>query len=331
MMSNLPHWLINWNSDRKFIPAYYDPFLPKMPYHGKDHIMSFELNNAPSLDAFCAGVFHDSDYDPKRKDNEERACFAFGNFRQEHPYALEHASYERVSDLIMTTRDHVKYFDPSDAEIWWLHYNDLAYLRETDLEKIVATEKRIFKEYQFTPWEEYRERRIKLLKYYAEHPLVNESTVAKITAFLTTWTPRIAIFAGSFNPMHIGHLDVIRQAEQIFDKVIIAQGQNLEKEANEANLLALQTIRFHEKTKYDGSLFAFLNEMQKKYPTVTFVRALRNNDDLEHETIIHNYQKDYTTVPTVYFLANAELRHVSSGAIKQLQKVGQNVERYLVQ
>ena len=53
-------------------------------------------------------------------------------------------------------------------------------------------------------------------------------------------------------------------------------------------------------------------------------------DDLEHESILNNFKNDYINIPSVFFLVASELRHVSSSAIRQLVKLGKNVDQYIV-
>jgi pantetheine-phosphate adenylyltransferase len=143
-------------------------------------------------------------------------------------------------------------------------------------------------------------------------------------------SPKIGIYAGSFNPFHIGHWAIIQQAEKVFDQIIIAQGQNEEKEKNNFDLNSLETLQFYKKEKYEGGLFDFLSKKQSELGCISLIRGLRNNDDLEHETALFNYQQDYIDIPSVYFIAKSEFRHISSGAIRTLQKLGKDTSKYLI-
>jgi len=173
-------------------------------------------------------------------------------------------------------------------------------------------------------------KRINILQKLINHPYVYEDTVDQIQDFLCSWNPKVGIACGSYNPMHVGHLDIIRQAEKVFDKVIIAQGYNREKLHSEYSIHDLKTIRYYQKDVYTGSLVEYLKEKQNTYANLTVIRGLRNNDDLEHETILMNFTADYIDVPFMYVLSKAEHRHISSAAIRQLQKVGNDVSKYLI-
>ena len=64
--------------------------------------------------------------------------------------------------------------------------------------------------------------------------LIHKSTnpiLFDLRDYVKSYKPRVAFYAGSFNPFHIGHLDIVNQSKQMFDKVVIILGQNPNKEA----------------------------------------------------------------------------------------------------
>src|SRR5688572_6111322 len=75
--------------------------------------------------------------------------------------------------------------------------------------------------HQHLPFNAYRKGRLEFLS--------GQNNAEAHAAFLSAFQPNIGVFAGSFNPFHRGHLNVLEKAERIFDKVIIAFGRNPEK------------------------------------------------------------------------------------------------------
>ena len=137
---------------------------------------------------------------------------------------------------------------------------------------------------------------------------------------------KIGVYCGSFNPLHAGHRDVLDQADLIFSRVIVARG------VNDAKNQSLEPLNgMFEVMEYDCLLTEFLDNLQRYYPksTIVLIRGLRNGKDLEEEQILRDWL-DLDNYNVVYFMANKDLRHVSSSSIRNLQnKYPHLVEKYL--
>jgi pantetheine-phosphate adenylyltransferase len=225
----------------------------------------------------------------------------------------------------------VKHFDPNDEDMVWLHKNDLACFRSNSRKpvNIAQNELNIFREYQFVSFDTFLSNRLPLLNYYKKHPLVSKPLIESIIDYLSIWEPNVGLFVGSFDPFHRGHQDILHQAEKVFDKVIVAQGQNEEKGQHLYDISELPALKYHEKFSYSGSLIDFVKLMQTRYKRITIVRGLRNYHDLHDESGLFNFVSDYSKVPFAYFISKSENLHISSGAIRKLLKLNQNVEKYL--
>ena len=154
----------------------------------------------------------------------------------------------------------------------------------------------------------------------------------------------IIIYAGSFNPMTIGHLNIIEKAERVFGKgnVIVAIGINPDKVVNidkeyldEKSKLA-QTIS--EKIgrtviTYSKFLHQVVEDYEAQGYNVVILRGLRNGVDLDYEVnqvrFIHDFKKD---VNVVYITCDKEFEHISSSAIRKIEQFGGSelAKQYLV-
>jgi pantetheine-phosphate adenylyltransferase len=135
----------------------------------------------------------------------------------------------------------------------------------------------------------------------------------------------LAIYAGSFNPFHIGHLNIVEKAEKIFGEgnVLIAIGVNPEK-SNGGDSLA-RALEISDKIKRPVEVYTtFLHELIEKKESegykVVLVRGLRNGDDLAYEDnqlkFINDFKKN---IDVVFFRCDEEFQHISSSAIRNLQ------------
>jgi len=135
----------------------------------------------------------------------------------------------------------------------------------------------------------------------------------------------LAIYAGSFNPFHIGHLNIVEKAEKVFGEgnVLIAMGVNPEKAKSE-DLLS-RSVEIANKTGRTVEVYTtFLHELVEKKEAegykVVLVRGLRNGDDLVYEDnqlkFINDFKKN---IDVVFFRCDEQFAHISSSAIRNLQ------------
>ena len=88
---------------------------------------------------------------------------------------------------------------------------------------------------------------------------------------------KIGVYAGSFNPFHKGHYNILCKAEKIFDKVIIARGINPEK--NNVLVPLPKILDDRPVLSYNGLLTDFMTSLEEE--NVTLIRGLRNSVDLQ--------------------------------------------------
>jgi pantetheine-phosphate adenylyltransferase len=147
-----------------------------------------------------------------------------------------------------------------------------------------------------------------------------------IKDILSVWTPKIGVYAGSFNPFHLGHYNILTKAEDIFDKVIIAKGINPDKEKGEFELP--DKIKNRQIIYYDGLLTDMLSNLGYE---ITLIRGLRNATDLQYELTQYAFlQEMMPTIKIVNIFCDKKYEHISSSAIRNLMKYGNIYKEYIV-
>jgi pantetheine-phosphate adenylyltransferase len=135
----------------------------------------------------------------------------------------------------------------------------------------------------------------------------------------------VGLYAGSFNPFHKGHLNVLEKAEAIFGRVIIARGQNPEKEKPKWDFP--ECVKDREIMVYGGLLTDFIDSLDFD---VTLIRGLRNANDLAYEMNQYRFLRDMKPdIKVVSILCDPEFEHISSSAIRMLYQYGK-AEDYLL-
>ena len=143
---------------------------------------------------------------------------------------------------------------------------------------------------------------------------------------------KVAILPGSFDPITLGHIDIINRALELFDKVIIAIGMNTEK----THVLIKQRTEFitsifkHENKilikDYTGLTIDFCKENKSKY----LIRGVRNHSDFEYEqNIALTNKKLNNRIETIYFYTSQEHIMTSSSLVKEIIKNNGDLKPFL--
>ncbi len=144
---------------------------------------------------------------------------------------------------------------------------------------------------------------------------------------------KVCVFAGTFDPITIGHTFVIEKCLDIFDKVVIALGINQDKTPTfdletRKKMIELATNNNDrvEIASFDGMLVDF---MKKRGITVS-VRGIRDLDDYKYETTMERFNRDmYSEMTTLYIPTPKELVHISSSAIRSILSLKGDASEYL--
>jgi pantetheine-phosphate adenylyltransferase len=133
---------------------------------------------------------------------------------------------------------------------------------------------------------------------------------------------RIAVYPGTFDPVHMGHIDVIRRGGEIFDRLIVAVGVNPDKapvfSADERVALLREVVKPFTNVKveaFDGLVVRFVRQMGARI----MLRGLRTLSDMEFEFTwsLTNRSLD-PELETIFLMAKEEYSHISSTLLRQI-------------
>lgn len=135
---------------------------------------------------------------------------------------------------------------------------------------------------------------------------------------------KIVVFPGSFDPITDGHIDLVRRAIPLFDKVIVAIGVNAQKKALfslerrtdwlEQVFSADPTVEVHH---FSGLTVNFCKEVNAHY----ILRGLRNASDFDYEKTISQLNSIIgDDLETLFYISKPEYSHISSTIVREIIK-----------
>ena len=141
-----------------------------------------------------------------------------------------------------------------------------------------------------------------------------------------------AVFPGSFDPITLGHCEIIEKACEIFDEVIVSVGNNSDKNYKFSLNKRLKFISdefinnpkvFVE--KYEGLTVDFCKNKNVKH----IVRGLRNPADFEFEKKIALFNNSLENVETIFLLTSPNNAFISSSMVREIMDNGGNFKKFV--
>jgi len=144
---------------------------------------------------------------------------------------------------------------------------------------------------------------------------------------------RIAVFPGSFDPFTTGHESIVVRAKNLFDKIIIAIGYNVEKKdffPLDKRIAWIKRVFPNdpkiEVDKFEGLTMDFCKKVNAKY----LLRGLRTAIDFEYERAIGQMNREINPdVETVYLLTTPELTAVNSTIVRDIIRHGGDASKFV--
>lgn len=143
---------------------------------------------------------------------------------------------------------------------------------------------------------------------------------------------RTGVFAGSFCPVTIGHVDAIEQAARLVDKLYVVVGNNINKHysiPSDARLEMLKTAIEHvqnaEAVRFDGMMTEFCASVGAD----VMIKSIRNATDLQSVIDLKDINCDFWNGDTVFVVGSKQYRHISGSLVRELASLKQDFSEFV--
>ena len=144
---------------------------------------------------------------------------------------------------------------------------------------------------------------------------------------------RLAVYTGVFDPVHLGHLDVIQRGSRLFERLVVGVGDNPEKTPlfdQEERVALLRTVSRDlpnvEILPFHGLAVRFVRDLGGKL----MLRGIRTTSDMEYEFTMSltNLALD-SEIETIFLMAKETYSHLSGTLLRQVAKFGGELDKFL--
>ena len=149
---------------------------------------------------------------------------------------------------------------------------------------------------------------------------------------------KVAVYPGTFDPITYGHIDVIKKALKIFDKLIVATTDNIDKEyffsleerLDIINHSLFKGLKFNKKKIKVISFNNLTIDLCKKYNASAIIRGLRAVSDFEYEFQLAGMNKKLNSnIETMFLMSDVENQIISSKFVKEIANLRGDINRFV--
>jgi len=143
---------------------------------------------------------------------------------------------------------------------------------------------------------------------------------------------QVVVYPGVFDPVTLGHLDIIRRGTALFDQLIVAVASNPDKQPlftteERAALLrdAVADLKNVAVDSYEGLTVEFV----RRHGASVILRGLRQHSDFEYEYQLALTNRTLAGVETVFVMADEKVAYISSRLVREVARLGGDVARFV--
>ena len=148
---------------------------------------------------------------------------------------------------------------------------------------------------------------------------------------------KVAIYPGTFDPITYGHIDVIKKALKLFDKVIVAASDGTNKNylfnpierIKIINKALFSDLKFDKKKVEVISFKSLTTDLCKKYKSNIILRGLRAVSDFEYEFQLAGMNRKLNNnIETIFLMSDVENQIISSKFVKEIVRLGGDIKQF---
>ncbi len=149
---------------------------------------------------------------------------------------------------------------------------------------------------------------------------------------------KTAIYPGTFDPITFGHIDVIKKSLKIFDKLVVATTDNVNKNyyfSIDERLSIIKNslfkdLKFNKKKILVVPFDILTIDLCKKYNASVIIRGLRAVSDFEYEFQLAGMNKKLNSnIETMFLMSDVENQIISSNFVKEITKLDGNINKFV--
>ena len=148
---------------------------------------------------------------------------------------------------------------------------------------------------------------------------------------------KVAIYPGTFDPITYGHIDVIRKALKLFDKIIVGVSNvsnknylfSSEERIHIVNKALFNDLKLNKKKISVVSFSSLTTDLCKKYKSNIILRGLRAVSDFEYEFQLAGMNRKLNNnIETIFLMSDVENQIISSRFVKEIVKLGGDIKKF---